>query len=157
MLNVWVNYPEDEEKLIGETKTVFADYADLSVLDTDLGIRIIKDTSAVTEIVSPRRFVTMWGFEISPEKLSGGAKILLLMLSEKARSDNFIYNYAFCGDNCDKYVEEIANMYDVNIYLARFYIPFLNGILKTGVKFMESGVVVNDYRSFLHEYCKLEK
>lgn len=157
MLNVWVNYPEDEEKLIGETKTVFADYADLSVLDTDLGIIIIKDTSSVTEIVDSRRFVTMWGFEITPEKLSVGAKILLLMLSEKARLANFIYSYTFCGDNCDKYVEEIANMYDVNLYLSRFYIPFYNGVLKIGVKFMESGVVVNDYRSFLHEYCRLEK
>lgn len=157
MLRVWVNRPENEEKLIGEAKIVFNDYVDLSVLDTDLGIRIIKDTSAITEIVAPRRFVTMWGFEISPEKLSGGTKILLLMLSEKARLANFIYSYTFCGDNCDKYVEEIANMYDVNLYLSRFYIPFYNGVLKTGVKFMESGVVVNDYRSFLHEYCRLEK
>lgn len=156
MLNVWVNRPENGVKVVDSPKFVFG-YADLHLVETDLGSRIVKDTSSIDEIINYRSYITKWGVPISPKELSDGAKILLLMLSEEAREQNYVYNYAFCGDNCDKYIEEIANMYDVNIYLARFYIPFYNGILKTGVKFMESGLIVHDYRSFLYEYCRLEK
>lgn len=41
---------------------------------------------------------------ITPQSLSGSVKVLILMLKD----DSFIYNLSSCGNNCAKWVLEIA-------------------------------------------------
>ena len=156
MLKVWVNYPERRDLVLNDIEALFPRYADYTVIDSDLGKRIVKATSGVVKVDN---YVTLWvetGLLISPDKLSDGAKVLLLMLSEKARKKGFIFNYTFCGENCDEFLEEIADMYDVNLFLGRFYIPFERGLPKSGVKFMESGRIVYNDDDFIDEYYKLD-
>lgn len=157
MLNVWVKYPENESLLVNSPKIVFSGYMEYDLIDTDLGRRIVKDTSKVSEIFNCMSMRTEWGYMISPEELSDGAKILLLMLCKSVRDEGFIFNYTFCGDNCNKYLKEIAEMYDVNIYLGRFFLPFQEEFPVTGVHFSDSGVDVYNANDYLDEYFRLRE
>lgn len=155
MLNVWVNYPKQHESVLNDVDFLFTLCADYRVIDSDLGRRIVRETSRVTEIAN---YTTMWadnGLLISPEKLSEGAKVLLLMLSEKARKRGFIFNYAFCGENCDKFLEEISDVYNINLFLGRRYVPSVNYLEKSGVLFMESGRIVHTREDYIDEYSSL--
>lgn len=50
---------------------------------------------------------------ITPKDLSGGVKVLILMLKD----DSFIYNLSNCGNNCAKWVLKIAKTRDLTVYL----------------------------------------
>lgn len=50
---------------------------------------------------------------ITPKELSGGVKVLILMLKD----DSFIYNMSNCGDNCAKWILKIAEKVDLTVYL----------------------------------------
>lgn len=158
MLNVWVNLPANTDVLVDNVANVFRDYKKFELITTEIGTRIVKTVSRVVTVNNYADMVNDWGEQLSPLDLSDGAKMLLLMLNEDARNDGLIFDYSFCGDNCDEFLEEIAGMYDINLYLGRFYIPFSNeDSFKYGVRFMESGLVVYDSKSFIHEFYRLDK
>lgn len=158
MLNVWVNLPANTDVLVDNVANVFRDYKKFELITTEIGTRIVKAVSRVVTVNNYADMVNDWGEQLSPLDLSDGAKMLLLMLNEDARNDGLIFDYSFCGDNCDEFLEEIAGMYDINLYLGRFYIPFSNeDSFKYGVRFMESGLVVYDSKSFIHEFYRLDK
>lgn len=50
---------------------------------------------------------------ITPKELSGGVKVLILMLKD----DSFVYNLSNCGNNCAKWVLKIAEQKDLTVYL----------------------------------------
>ncbi len=50
---------------------------------------------------------------ITPKDLSGGVKVLILMLKD----DSFVYNLSNCGNNCAKWVLKIAESKDLTVYL----------------------------------------
>ena len=70
---------------------------------------------------------------ITPKELSGGVKTLILMANDESGS---IFNATACGDNCSKWILEIANRKDLIITLhhgMRFGEgPFEIMILNTG-------------------------
>ena len=70
---------------------------------------------------------------ITPKELSGGVKTLILMANDESGS---IFNATACGDNCAKWILEIANRKDLIITLhhgMRFGEgPFEIMILNTG-------------------------
>lgn len=155
MLNVWVNYPKNSEALVRDVGDTFDDYIDYSVIETDIGRRIVKETSNVVEVINHASLKTKWGGFISPDKLSGGCKVLLLMLCEDARNE-LIFNNTACGGNCDKFLEEIVRTYDVNLFLGRFYIPLKDGFHAEGVKFMKSGLIVHSTDDFIDEFYRID-
>ena len=68
---------------------------------------------------------------ITPKDLSGGVKVLILMLKD----DSFIYNLSNCGNNCAKWVLRIAESKDLTVYLQhiiRFEGTFEIQIMNTG-------------------------
>lgn len=68
---------------------------------------------------------------ITPKELSGGVKVLILMLKD----DSFVYNLSNCGDNCAKWVLKIAEQKDLTVYLQhmiRFEGEFEIQIMNTG-------------------------
>ena len=68
---------------------------------------------------------------ITPKELSGGVKVLILMLKD----DSFIYNLSNCGNNCAKWVLKIAEEKDLKVYLQhmiRFEGEFEIRIMNTG-------------------------
>ncbi len=68
---------------------------------------------------------------ITPKELSGGVKVLILMLKD----DSFVYNLTNCGNNCAKWVLKIAEQKDLTVYLQymiRFEGEFEIQIMNTG-------------------------
>ena len=68
---------------------------------------------------------------ITPREVSGGVKVLILMLKD----DSFIYNMSNCGDNCAKWILKIAEKKDLTVYLQhimRFEGEFKIQIMNTG-------------------------
>lgn len=68
---------------------------------------------------------------ITPRELSGGVKVLILMLKD----DSFVYNMSNCGDNCAKWILKIAEKKDLTVYLQhimRFEGEFKMQIMNTG-------------------------
>ncbi|MCD8077467.1 MAG: DUF4869 domain-containing protein [Lachnospiraceae bacterium] len=68
---------------------------------------------------------------ITPKELSGGVKVLILMLKD----DSFVYNMSNCGDNCAKWILKIAKIKDLTVYLQhilQFEDPFEIMIMNTG-------------------------
>lgn len=68
---------------------------------------------------------------ITPKELSGGVKVLILMLKD----DSFVYNLTNCGNNCAKWVLKIAEHKDLTVYLQhmiRFEGEFDIQIMNTG-------------------------
>ena len=82
----------------------------LSFLDLiqegNLGLIKAVDKSVV---LSPHAIESPVLWSIPPEKLSGGAKTLLLMKNKP----DMIFNASKCGDNCAKFILEIARDRDI--------------------------------------------
>lgn len=71
---------------------------------------------------------------IPPERLSGGVKTLILINNET----NKIFNASACGDNCSKWIVEIAKNKDITINLRHIMdfgdLEFEANILNTNQK-----------------------
>lgn len=68
---------------------------------------------------------------ITPQGLSGGVKVLILMLKD----DSFVYNMSNCGNSCAKWILKIAEQKDLTVYLQhilRFEGDFEIQIMNTG-------------------------
>lgn len=73
---------------------------------------MIRDVDHCT-VISPHVIESSVLGVITPRELSGGVKILILMLKD----DSFIYNMSSCGDNCAKWILRIAEKKDLTVYL----------------------------------------
>ena len=84
---------------------------------------------------------------MSPERLSSGAKALILM----KMCPQYVVYATRCGDNCAPFILELAEQQDVTILL-HHCMTFPNDIHAI---FVESGREVHNYNEFIEEYFKL--
>ena len=84
---------------------------------------------------------------INPTELSGGVKTLILIRFDK----DHIFNASTCGDNCAKWILEIAEKQKVIINL-RHIMDF--GKKKFKIKILNSDVIVDNMADFLDEGVK---
>lgn len=84
---------------------------------------------------------------ISPERLSGGTKTLLLM---KNMPDQ-IFNASTCGDNCAPFILKLARERDLTINL---YHLMNFGKRSFKAKILNDGVTVVNMEELLFEACK---
>ena len=80
---------------------------------------------------------------ITPRELSGGVKVLILMLKD----DSFIYNMSNCGDNCAKWILKIAETKDLTINL-RHIMEF--GDEEFEMKILNTGEVAHNMLEFVN-------
>lgn len=73
---------------------------------------MIQDVDNST-VISPHIIESPILGAIPPKELSGGVKVLILMLKD----DSFVYNLSNCGNNCAKWVLKIARQKDLTVYL----------------------------------------
>ncbi len=85
---------------------------------------------------------------ITPKDLSGGVKVLILMLKD----DSFIYNLSNCGNNCAKWVLKIAEKKDLTVYLQ--HIIRFEGEFE--ITIMNSGKIVRNPAEYVRELLKVE-
>lgn len=81
-------------------------------LESELAKKMIQDVDD-SEVLGGECIKSPVLGQIPPERLSGGVKTLLLMLNEPDR----IFNASTCGDNCAKWILEIAKQKDLTINL----------------------------------------
>ena len=96
-----------------------------------LSVEMIKDVDK-SEVIGPHLIDSPYLGPISPERLSGGVKTLMLINND---SDH-IFNASACGDNCAKWILNISKTKDITIrlgYLMDFgNEPFDAEIVNTG-------------------------
>ncbi len=85
---------------------------------------------------------------ITPKDLSGGVKVLILMLKD----DSFVYNLSNCGNNCAKWVLKIAEKKDLTVYLQ--HIIRFEGAFK--IQIMNTGKIVHNPTEYVDGLLEAE-
>lgn len=115
-------------------------YEDEWITD-DFGRKVIKAVDK-SVVLSPHAIESPVLWSIPPEKLSGGAKTLLLMKNKP----DMIFNASKCGDNCAKFILEIARDRDITINL-RHVMDFKAKNFRAHI--VNNDVYVDNYRDYL--------
>ena len=109
MLNVCFNATED---VIYNTDVYFDNTYQSDWLEDEFADKVIR-TVDKSRAVSGNAIDSPFLGVISPEKLSGGTKTLLLIFN----CPGMIFNASTCGDNCVPFLLEISREKDVTVYL----------------------------------------
>ena len=96
----------------------------------------IKDVDK-SEVIDERTICSPVFGNISPKKLSGGVKTLLLIAYDNSK----VFNASTCGDNCAEWILKIAENKKVVINL-RHLMDFGNGEFK--IKILNTGKIVKN-------------
>lgn len=102
----------DMKKSIYNTAVYFKNSYEPEWFESELAKQMILDIDK-SEVRSGECIQSPVLGQIPPERLSGGVKTLLLMLNEPDK----IFNASTCGDNCSKWILQIANEQDLTINL----------------------------------------
>ena len=86
---------------------------------------------------------------ITPKELSGGVKVLILMLKD----DSFVYNLTNCGNNCAKWVLKIAEQKDLTVYLQ--YMISFEGEFE--IQIMNTGKIVHNRKEYVLGLIEAER
>ena len=87
--------------------------------------------------------------KISPERLSGGVKTLMLIRHMPEQ----VFNASACGDNCAKWVLKIAEKKDLTVYLQ--HIMHFEGSFK--IRIMNTGKIVCNPKEYVAELLEAEE
>lgn len=98
-----------------------------------------------SEVVGPHLIQSPVLGPISPRELSGGVKTLLLLAFDTSGN---IFNATACGDNCAKWILEIAKTKPLTISL-HYSMNFGDG--EYTIKIMNNGVIVHNQEEWLNE------
>lgn len=139
MLSVYLGDCENE---IYNPPLYFINQYEDSWLETELAKRMIKDVDK-SEVVGPHLIQSPVLGPISPRELSGGVKTLLLLAFDNSGK---IFNATACGDNCAKWILEIAQNKDLTISL-HHSMNFGDG--EYAIKILNNGVVVHNQEKWL--------
>lgn len=85
---------------------------------------------------------------ITPKELSGGVKVLILMLKD----DSFVYNMSNCGNNCAKWILKIARKKDLVVYLR--HIMHFDGEFE--IQIMNTGKIVHNHKEYVEGLFEAE-
>lgn len=133
MLHIYLG---DMPSAIYNTEVFFKNtYEDNWLLD-DFAKRVIKCVDG-SEVIDAQLIKSPVLGMIPPTALSGGAKTLLLIKNYPDK----VFNASTCGDNCAKFILELAKENDVTINL-RHIMNF--GKRKFTAKILNEDIVVND-------------
>ena len=110
MLNVIYGNTED---FVFNTSMYFDNTYEANWITSDLAKQIINDIDK-SEVKSGNCIESPYLGQIPPERLSGGTKTLLLILNDKTGS---LFNASTCGDNCAKWLLQMAKDRDITIVL----------------------------------------
>lgn len=141
MLNIYFGDKEGSE-YIYNPDSYFDHWYDPNWLVKDLSKEIIKSVDK-SEVIGPNLIQSPVFGAMSPDRLSGGTKTLILIDND----DEHIFNAIYCGDNCAKYLLKIAENKDRTILLEHI-IDFGE---KFEIKILNTGKVVNNFDDYFRE------
>lgn len=102
----------DTKDSIYNTNVYFKNTYEAEWIESDLAKKMIKDVDD-SDVLGGECIQSPVLGQIPPERLSGGVKTLLLVLNKPDK----IFNASTCGDNCAKWILEIAKTQDITINL----------------------------------------
>ena len=100
------------EEAIFNTDMYFNNVYEDSWLTDEFAIKVIRSIDK-SEVLGPNGIKSPYLGVISPEKLAGGTKTLLLMKN----CPDLVFNASTCGDNCAPFILELAEDRDLTINL----------------------------------------
>ena len=139
MLNVYLG---DYENEIYNPPLYFINQYEDEWLETELAKKMIKDIDK-SEVIGPYLIQSPVLGPISPRELSGGVKTLLLLAFDESGK---VFNATACGDNCAKWILEIAKKKDLTISL-HYSMNFGDG--EYAIKILNNGVIVHNQAEWL--------
>lgn len=146
MLKIYYGSLPDEVK----SASVYFDFNfELDWLDNELNREMIKDIDK-SEVIAGNMIKSSVLGIIPPQWLSGGVKALICMNSD---TSGLIFNLSNCGDNCAKWVYEIAKHKD--LLVTTHHTMSFRGIDDFEVEMVNSGKIV-DYEGYLDEIAEIE-
>lgn len=141
MLQVYLGDCENE---IYNPPVYFINQYEDEWLENDFAKKMIMDVDK-SEVVGPHLIQSPVLGPISPRELSGGVKTLLLLAFDTSGN---IFNATACGDNCAKWILEIAKTKPLTISL-HYSMNF--GDSEYTIKIMNNGVIVHNQEEWLNE------
>ena len=141
MLNIYFGDKEGS-KYIYNPDSYFDHWYDPNWLVKDLSKEIIKAVDK-SEVIGPNLIQSPVFGAMSPDRLSGGTKTLILIDND----DEHIFNATHCGNNCVPYLLKIAENKDVTVtleYIMDFGTDF-------EIKILNTGNVVNNFDDYFRE------
>ena len=109
MLNIYFG---DMEEAIFNTDMYFNNVYEEAWLTDEFARKVIRAIDK-SEVLGPNGIQSPFLGVISPEKLAGGTKTLLLMKN----CPDMVFNASACGDNCAPFILELAEDRDLTINL----------------------------------------
>ena len=141
----------DNENSIYHPPTYFDNvYADEWITDP-FSVAVIKDIDK-SDVLGPRAIDSPYLGSISVKDLSGGVKTLILM---KFDESGRIFNASACGDNCARWICEIARSKDLTINL--HHIMDFSGCEGFEAIIVNTGKHVQNYEEYLNEAVSIEE
>ena len=139
MLHIHFGSMEGE---IYDPATYFLNQYDDEWITSDLAKEMVRDVDR-SEIISSRVIDSPVLGPITPRELSGGVKTLILMAFDDSGR---IFNASACGDNCAKWILEIAKTKDLTVTL--------NNIMKFNfspleIHILNTGETVHSFREYV--------
>ena len=107
-----IHFGSVEEEIYNPPVYFDNQYEDEWIVD-ELSRRMVQDVDRST-VVGAHLIDSPFLGPIAPERLSGGVKTLILMAFDDSGN---IFNASACGDNCAKWILEIAKNKDLTITL----------------------------------------
>ncbi len=118
MLSIFFGYDEDA---VLSVDTYFNNTYEDEWLD-DMFVRKIIKTVDDSDVQDRQCILSPVLGQIPPERLSGGAKTLILMYKE----DGFYADLIVCGSNCEELILDMAQQKDISCSLSGYDISFDN-------------------------------
>lgn len=153
MLNVlWerLHVAKKRDNFIVKPSVVFDTFYDRSWLENEWAKRVVSDIDNVP-MVRDSVFESIVYAGLSPQYLCNGTKNLFLC----RYIDNQFNHFSKMGENCYKYLFEIAKMKDVYMIATAFVFPTDSDMCGQQVRFINHNRVVNTAEDFADEIDEL--
>lgn len=133
----------DMDDAIYHPPTFFDNQYDDDWITQPLSVQMIKDVDK-SDVVSSHLIESPVLGPIPPKDLSGGVKTLMLMAFDDSGE---VFNASVCGDNCAKWILEIAQHKELTINL-RHLMQFGPGPFD--IEILNTGDIVHNQTEFIH-------
>lgn len=145
MLKIWYGLKQFDNE-VADPDFFFSEEMNANCIDTDFGRRVVTECSNVYKIHNYATLELPNGELISPKELSSGAKNLLIMMFYE---QDVICDLLWCGNNCNKFVAEIANKKDLTVKTTRYYNPYRSEVaFNEPILILNTGDLVNNIEEF---------
>lgn len=141
---------DSQDNLIRSCDAVFNVLYENEWLEDERVINIIN-TVDKTEVVTNNILKSEFLGTFPPEKLSGGCKGLILMLK---CDEPFIYSSAIFGDDCLKYIFQISQIKDIEMYLCSYLFMENYENMQVSIQDVSTGEYFSNYDEYFKDVLK---